>query len=86
MTEHISLKWGTLKAWDLETPKCLEIAKKYIELGLCASAACQNDTPEQKDLLCQLVDACNAEEIFLDWNGVYVSKEEAKKYIMEYGR
>jgi len=86
VTEHISLKWGTLKSWDLETPQCLEIAKKYMELGASMSCACQDDTPEQKDLICQLIDACNAEETFLDWDGVYVSKEEAKKYIMEYGK
>jgi hypothetical protein len=84
--DSISLKWGTLKSWNLHSEKGRELLKKYCDLGSSASAMCQHDTPEQKDLICQMIDECNAETIYLDWDGVYVSKDEAKKYVMDYGR
>ncbi len=44
----------------------------------------QNDTPEQKEIICQLIDLVPG-EIFLDWDNKDVSKEEAKKYVLNYG-
>jgi hypothetical protein len=44
----------------------------------------QRDTPRQKEIICELIDNISADEIFLDWDGIYVSKEDAKKYVMEY--
>ncbi len=84
--DAITLKWGTLKAWDLKTEKAKEILKKYAELGMSWGAMQQHDTPEQKQLICDLIDASNAETIYLDWDDVDVTKEEAKKYVMEYGK
>ena len=43
----------------------------------------QHDTEEQKTILCELIDIVPG-DIYLDWDGVYVSKEAAKKYVMEY--
>lgn len=84
--DSISLKWGTLKAWYLHSEKGQELLRKYHELGASWSAMSQHDTPEQKELICQMIDECNAETIYLDWDGVDVSKDEAKKYVREYGR
>lgn len=84
--DSISLKWGTLKAWRLHSERGVELLKKYFSLGASASAMGQNDTPEQKELICQMIDECNSETIYLDWDGVHVSKAEAKKYVMDYGR
>jgi hypothetical protein len=84
--DHLSLKWGTLKAWRLTSEKGKELLRKYDELGSSASAMMQHDSPEQKELICQMIDECGAEEIYLDWDGKYVSKDEAKKYVMEYGK
>lgn len=83
--DHLTLKWGTLKAWNLTSPKGQELLKKYHELGSSFSAMCQQDTPEQKELICQMIDECEADQIYLDWDGKYVTKDEAKKYVMEYG-
>lgn len=83
--DHITLKWGTLKAWHLHSKKGQELLRKYVELGSSFSAAMQKDTPEQKELIFQMIDECNAPTIYLDWDGVDVSKEEAKRYILEYG-
>lgn len=84
--DSITLKWGTLKAWDIKTEKALDTLKKYAELGMSYGAMQQHDTPEQKQLICELIDVCNAETIYLDWDGIDVTKEEAKKYVMEYGK
>lgn len=82
--DRISLKWGTLKAWNLHSEKGRDILKKYFDLGASAGAMTQHDTLEQKELICQMIDECNAETIFLDWEGIDVSKDEAKKYVREY--
>ncbi len=83
--EFLSLKWGTVKEWKFHSEKCLSLWQKYLGLGSSHSAIYQKDTPEQKRLICQIIDACNAEKIWLDWDGVEVSKEDAKRYVMEYG-
>lgn len=84
-SDHITLKWGTLKAWKLTSEKGLELLTKYHSLGSSASCMLQHDTPEQKDLICQMIDECDAPTIYLHWDDKHVSKEDAKKYVMEYG-
>ena len=84
--DYISLKWGTLKAWNLHSKKGLELMNKYHELGTSMSAMTQNDSPEQKEIICQMIDECSADTIHLEWDGIDVSKDEAKKYVMEYGK
>jgi hypothetical protein len=83
-SDHLTLKWGTLKSWNLGTEKGRELLERYFALGSSAGAMTQNDMPEQKELICQMIDECRAETIYLDWDGVDVSKEEAKRYVMEY--
>jgi len=84
--DYLTLKWGTLKAWNLTSEKGKELLRRYIDLGASMSAMAQKDTPEQKDLICQMIDECGAETIYLDWDGKDVSKEEAKAYVLEYGQ
>lgn len=85
--ESLRLKWGTLKGWQFnEGGKAFELLKKYMELGSSLSAAMQHDTPEQKQLLLDMIDAVNCDKIYLDWDNKYVSKEEAKQYVTTYGQ
>ncbi len=84
--DYLTLKWGTLKAWNLTSERGQELLKRYFELGSSASAMLQEDTPEQKELILQMIDECGAETILLDWDGVHVSKDEAKDYIRDYGK
>ena len=79
--DYISLKWHTLKAWHLTSERGRELLNRYFALGSSLSAMTQHDTPEQKELLCQLIDECGAPTIHLDWDGVDVSKDEAKRYV-----
>lgn len=85
VSDYLTLKWGTLKAWNLTSQKGRELLEKYVSLGASMSAMAQNDTQEQKEIICQMIDECGAAEISLDWDGEYVSKDEAKKYVMNYG-
>lgn len=86
-TEHLTLKWGTLKEWGFtQDSKAHELAKKYFALGSSASTIAQHDTPEQKELLLQIIDAVDCKQIFLDWDGEYVSKKKAKEYVISYGK
>lgn len=84
--DFLSLKWGTLKAWNIHSEKGRDLLRRYSEIGCSISVMTQRDTPEQVDLICQLIDECNAPTIHLDWDGIEVSKEEAKKYVREYPR
>ncbi len=83
--EYLTLKWGSLKSWNFEQEKTRELLQKWAALGRSWSAIQQHDTPEQKRLICELIDAGNFETVYLDWDGKEVSKEEAKAYVMNYG-
>jgi hypothetical protein len=85
--EHLTLKWGTLKSWHVnEDGPAFAALKRYHEAGPVSwGAAQQHDTPEQKAAICEIIDALDAESVYLDWDGKSVSKEEAKEYVMNYG-
>ena len=87
MTESLSLKWGTLKAWNLKTDASKTALKKYAEAcGLSSlSAMTQHDSDAAKDALCELIDAVDCETIYLDWDNQHVSKDRAKEYVRNYG-
>lgn len=84
---HITLKWGTLKAWNVTTDKGKELLSRYAEIGASGGAMTQQDTPEQVEIICGLIDECDDPEgIFLDWDGRYVTKDEAKEYVRNYDK
>lgn len=84
--ERLTLKWGTVKGWKLEEDgPALVALKRWAEGGHSLSAMCQHDTPEQKQAICDAIDALDG-EIYNDWSGKTMTKEEAKKYVMEYGK
>jgi len=88
VAESLTLKWGTLKAWNLDKDgPAFAALKRYHEAGHVAlGAAQQDDTPEQKQAICDIIDGLDAETVCLDWDGEDVSKDEAKRYVMEYGQ
>ncbi len=83
-TESLSLKWGSIKSWNFKQPKLMELLQKYYDLGVCISAALQEDTEEQRQLIIEMIDLVDCDEIYLHWEGKHVSKEEAKKYVLEH--
>ena len=82
--DHLVLKWGALKGWNFNSERGKELLQKYFDLGSSGSAMTQEDTHEQKTLICDIIEECDAPTIHLDWDGKDVSKDEAKRYVMEY--
>jgi len=75
----LTLKWGTLKSWDFnDSEKGAALQKEYCEIGSTYSAMQQRDTLRQKEIICELIDLCDGDTIYLDWDGVDVSKVNAK--------
>lgn len=82
--DNLTLKWGTLKRWNFTSEKAKELLKEYNEIGSNMSAMMQHDTQRQKEIICELIDDADFKEVYLDWDDKNVSKEEAKKYVLEY--
>ena len=83
---ELTLKWGTLKSWHFDSEKGGRLLKEYHKLGSSFSAMAQRDTPRQKGIICELIDECDGDTIYLDWDDKNVSKQEAKEYVMNYGK
>ncbi len=82
---RLTLKWGTVKGWKLESDEAKSALQKWFDSGdVSASAMTQNDTPEQKEAILNAID--QMDEIWLDWDNKKVSREEAKEYIRNYGK
>ena len=82
-SDEITLKWGTLKGWNPKSDEAKTLLKRYFDIGGSMSAMAQHDTNEQKQILVDLV-SLPGMKIYLDWDGKYVTKDHAIKYIMEY--
>ena len=83
--DELTLKWGTLKGWDLKSQHALDALKALADAGdRCMSVAMQKDDDNQKELLCALIDAIDNPQVYLDWDGKYVSKKKAKDYVRGY--
>lgn len=82
----IILKWGTLKGWNLEneSKKAISLMETYCQLGTAFGCMQQDDTAMQKQIILDLIKEVKG-KIYLDWDGKYVSKEDAIKYVTEYG-
>ncbi len=83
MTNSLTLKWGTVKAWDVETEEARAAIQKWASYGVSMSAMMQRDTKEQKEALLEAID--HMDEIWLDWEDRKVSQDEAKEYVTTYG-
>lgn len=84
--EYLTLKWGSLKSWNFHSDEAETLLTKWFKSGVSTSAISHHDTPEQKQILCDLIDIGNFDTVYLDWDDKEVSKDEAKKYVMEYGQ
>lgn len=85
---YVTLKWGTLKSWNFpnKSERIRALCEEYDKIGSSFSAMMQRDTPRQKEIICELIDECDGDTIYLEWDGKYVSKQEAKDYVMNYGK
>jgi hypothetical protein len=85
VAEGITLKWGTLKGWNVseENEAAIRLLERYHEIGASMSVALQKDTDEQKQILIDLVSLPDM-RIYLDWDGKYITKDEAIEYLTNY--
>jgi hypothetical protein len=84
-TDYLVLKWGTLKAWDLKSEPAKAALDALFDAGpRHESAMLQADTQDQKKALCALIDAVNCDTIRNDYSGDDMTKEQAKRYVLEY--
>lgn len=82
--EYLRLKWGTLKGCQPgENRAARDAIGRYFDAPVSMGAAQQHDTPEQKQAICDLIDAING-PITNDWTGEQMTRDEAKKYVLEY--
>lgn len=86
MKDCLTLKWGTLKGWDLKSEVARNLAQKYFDAGdVSVSAMTRHDNDAQKAALCDLIDVIDG-EIWNDWDGKVMTRDEAKAYVMGYGK
>ena len=83
--DHVDLKWGTIKGWLIQDPDTYKLLEEYYADGVPMSAAADKPDDYRRGILCQIIDRIG-KPVYLDWDGKYVSVEEAKKYVMEYGK
>lgn len=84
-TETLTLKWGTLKGYDLETEASKAALQRYFADPVLMSCARQQDTPNQRQALLDLIE-CIDGTIENDWTGEMMTKAEARKYVLDYPR
>jgi len=82
--ESLTLKWGTVKGWDGLSEKSQEIMKRFFADGVSMSAMTDHPDAGRREILCELIDQLDG-EIWNDWEGGTMTKDEAKKYVREYG-
>jgi hypothetical protein len=87
MSDSLLLKWGTVKGWHFESEdaEAFSLIKKYMKD--MSGGGCMADHPGEtsKHLLCEIIDKIDG-EIHNDWTGKMMTKEEAKAYVMDYGK
>lgn len=82
--QRLTLKWGNVKGWEgfEDGTPARAALEKWADSGQGISAM-QRQTPEQRELICAIIDAVDG-EIFNDWDGVTMTKDDAKKYVREF--
>ena len=85
MAEHLTLKWGTIKGYKVESEAAKAALSKYMAGPVSGGAMTQEDTADQRAAICELIDAING-PIDNDWSGETMTKEAAKAYVLDYRR
>jgi hypothetical protein len=83
MAENLQLKWGTVKGWNGLSEKSMEILQRFFADGMPLAAMADRPNEQRKTILCELIDQLDG-EITNEWTGDIMSKDDAKKYVMEY--
>lgn len=82
---YISLKWGTINGWKNISEDIVTLLEEYWKDGRPFGSMSDRPNEERRLILCKIIDAFDG-ELQNDWTGKNMTKEEAKKYIMEYDK
>lgn len=82
--DYVRLKWGSIKGYRINDPETFKLLEEYYSDGQPLSAMTDRPDEYRKEILCKIIERIG-KPVYLDWDGKYVSVEEAKKYVMEYG-
>jgi hypothetical protein len=83
--DHLLLKWGTIKGWNIKDPEALALLKRYFAEGVPWSAMTDHPDEARKAILCDLIRAHKG-TIMNDWDGESYTKERAIEYVTSYGQ
>lgn len=82
--DFVTLKWGGIKSYRIKDDETFKLLEQYYSDGVPMSAMADKPDQARKEILCQIIERIG-KDVYLDWDGKYVSVEDAKKYVMEYG-
>lgn len=83
MAEELTLKWGSVKGWSNLSESSVELLKEYYKDGVPMSVMMDHPTEDRIEILCRLIDNIDG-TIYNDWEGEYMTKDEAKDYVRNY--
>ena len=83
---HLLLKWGSIKGWSNMSPEQIQILQRWEAEGVSLSIVADTVTDKKKEIICELIDTMQDGRITNDWSGEKYTRDQAKKYIMEYDR
>lgn len=77
-------KWGTIKGYSAaDNSEALPLLKEYMAGWNAGNGKFDHPDEERKMLLCEAIDKFDG-TIKSHWTGEEMTKEEAKKHVMEY--
>lgn len=82
--DFVTLKWGGIKSYRINDDETFKLLEQYYSDGVPMSAMADKPDQARKEILCQIIERIG-KDVYLDWDGKYVSVKDAKKYVMEYG-
>lgn len=82
--DFVTLKWGGIKSYRINDYETFKLLEQYYRDGVPMSAMDDELDQARKEILCQIIERIG-KDVYLEWDGKYVSVEDAKKYVMEYG-
>lgn len=82
----LTLKFGSVKSWNLSSDNVAhEKILSLSDLPFRYLNGVRYLSEEQKNVVCEVIDLVDG-QIILEWTGKSMSKEEAKAYVLNYGK
>lgn len=83
--ESLTLKWGSVKGWGNLSAASVAILRRFFADGVPLSAMADHPDEARREILCELIGQLDG-EIYNEWEGTAMTKDEAKAYVRGYGK